>query len=218
MAWSVFFGSKESSWKILYLYLHNLYFYLRVAWSVFFGSEAPSWAQRSKDKWDRSTFLTMRSGYTHVTHLLKRSKRKYTKEEKENTRKKEKRKMQNRRKIKYTKNYRNMRWFHRIMLFIKGTFLHFFYTLFFTKFVFAQMMGYWVNNPCGGINALIIIYNFISSRCHKSHLFWIFWECYIILWNLDVCAIPFQKGSVLPISMGLVYFVSRHHFCRSRSI
>ena len=55
----------------LYLYL---YLYLGVAWSVFFGSEAPSWAQRSKDKWDRSTFLTMRSGYTHVTHLLKEEK------------------------------------------------------------------------------------------------------------------------------------------------
>ena len=37
-------------------------------------SEAPSWAQRSKDKWDRSTFPTMRSGYTHLTHLLKRKK------------------------------------------------------------------------------------------------------------------------------------------------
>ena len=54
----------------------------KVVWSVFFGSEVPSWAQRSKDKWDGSTFPTMESGYTHITHLLERRKREKRKHEK----------------------------------------------------------------------------------------------------------------------------------------
>ena len=57
----------------LYLYLRSVFAggMIRILWQW----STPSWAQRSKDKWDRSTFPSMRSGYTRVTHLLKRRKK-----------------------------------------------------------------------------------------------------------------------------------------------
>ena len=66
----------------LYLYLKSVFVFAQAVIlpaggmiCILWHWSTPSWAQRSKDKWDRSTFPSMRSGYTRVTHLLKRRKK-----------------------------------------------------------------------------------------------------------------------------------------------
>ena len=75
--WQLYLYHIKNLYSILclYLYLHSRSVFAGGMICILWHWSTPSWAQRSKDKWDRSTFPSMRSGYTRVTHLLKRRKK-----------------------------------------------------------------------------------------------------------------------------------------------